>query len=163
MDIAIINYGMNNLYSVQNACLNLGLKPKITDNHFEIMNAKIAILPGVGAFSQAMEVIKKKNINKTILEFIESGKPFFGICLGMQLLFSESEEFGITKGLNIIKGRVKKFKSNNDKLIIPHIGWNKIFTNNSEIKKTCLKYNNNEDFMYFVHSYYVIPEEKNVE
>ena len=102
---------MNNLYSVQNACNNIGINSIITDDHEVILNSKIAILPGVGAFREAIQNIKNKNLDKSIYEFISTGKPFFGVCLGMQLLFDESAEFGSTQGLGIIKGKVSRFES----------------------------------------------------
>ena len=159
MEISIINYGMNNLYSVQNACYNEKINSIITDDHDKILNSKIAILPGVGAFKEAIYNIKKKKLDKTILNFINSGKPFFGICLGMQLLFNESEEFGSTKGLGVFEGKVIKFKSNKIKnIIVPHVGWNKITFNENNYKSSVMKNNFDNDFMYFVHSFHVLPE-----
>ena len=137
MDVAIINYGINNLYSVENALKQLNIKCFITDDKDKILSSKIAILPGVGAFKEAMNSLKQKNLDKTIYEFIETGKPFFGICLGMQLLFSESDEFSYSKGLGIIGGKVVKFKSDK-KIIIPHVGWNKINLNKNIYKKSVL-------------------------
>tara|TARA_B110000858_G_C17741245_1_gene445023 strand:- start:501 stop:1130 length:630 start_codon:yes stop_codon:yes gene_type:complete len=164
MDIAIINYGMNNLYSVQNACRNLGMNSIITDDHETIMKSKIVILPGVGAFGEAIRNIRSKNLDKTIYDFINSGKPFFGVCLGMQLLFDESEEFGSNQGLGIIKGKVSRFKSDiKKKLIVPHVGWNKVLFNNNNYINSVMKNNDNEEFMYFVHSYYVTPSSKGIE
>ncbi len=164
MEISIINYGMNNLYSVQNACYNEKINSIITDDHDKILNSKIAILPGVGAFKEAIYNIKKKKLDKTILNFINSGKPFFGICLGMQLLFNESEEFGSTKGLGVFEGKVIKFKSNKIKnIIVPHVGWNKITFNENNYKSSVMKNNFDNDFMYFVHSFHVLPEIKDVQ
>ena len=159
MEISIINYGMNNLYSVQNACYNEKINSIITDDHDKILNSKIAILPGVGAFKEAIYNIKKKKLDKTILDFIDSGKPFFGICLGMQLLFDESEEFGFTKGLGVFEGKVVKFKSNKiENLVVPHVGWNKVTFNENNYKSSVMKNNFDNDFMYFVHSFHVLPE-----
>ena len=164
MEISIINYGMNNLYSVQNACYNEKINSIITDDHDKILNSKILILPGVGAFKEAIYNIKKKKLDKTILNFINSGKPFFGICLGMQLLFNESEEFGSTKGLGVFEGKVIKFKSNKIKnIIVPHVGWNKITFNENNYKSSVMKNNFDNDFMYFVHSFHVLPEIKDVQ
>ncbi len=164
MDVAIINYGMNNLYSVQNAFKNIGIKSVITDDHDKILKSKMAVLPGVGAFGEAIKNIKKKKLDKTIYKFIESGKPFFGICLGMQLLFEQSEEFGISEGLNIFEGNVIKFESSlRRKLIVPHVGWNKISFNNSNYPNSVMRNNKNNDFMYFVHSFYVVPKCKDIE
>ena len=160
LDVAIINYQMSNLFSVRAACQKVGLKSKITDDINVILNAKAAILPGVGAFGEAMDHLKELKLDKCIKDFISTGKPFIGICLGMQLLFSESEEFGKHKGLSIVDGQVKKFdykKDSINKYPVPHIGWNKILKNGIGWDNTLLKENSNEDFMYFVHSYYVIP------
>ena len=162
MDVAIINYGINNLYSVENALKQLNIKCFITDDKHKILGSKIAILPGVGAFKEAMNSLKQKKLDKTIYEFIETGKPFFGICLGMQLLFSESDEFVYSKGLDIIGGKVVKFKSDK-KIIIPHVGWNKINLNEKIYKKSVLCNNTNNEFMYFVHSHYVIPDDQNIQ
>lgn len=165
MDVAIIDYQMSNLHSVQSACSYVGLTSKITHNVDEIMNAKIAILPGVGAFGEAMVQLKSSNLDQCILKFIETGKPFFGICLGFQLLFEKSEEFGNYDGLGLIKGHVKKFNysfSNKQKYPVPQIGWNKIKSKNLLWSDTILENNKNGDFMYFVHSYYVVPDNKNI-
>lgn len=165
MEIAIINYGMNNLYSVQNACNNIGVKSIITDDHEKILKSKIAILPGVGAYGNAINSLKEKKLDTTIRNFIDSGKPFFGICLGMQLLFEESEEFGSTNGLNILKGKVIKFDTDIKKnLIVPHVGWNQIsFNSENNHKNSVMKNNNNGEFMYFVHSFHVVPQSDDIE
>ena len=105
MEISIINYGMNNLYSVQNACNSEKINSIITDDHHKILNSKIAILPGVGAFREAIYNIKKKKLDKTILDFINSGKPF-GICLGMQLLFNERKNLVLQKDWVFLKGKL---------------------------------------------------------
>ncbi len=164
MEIAIINYGMNNLYSVQNACNNLGINSVITDDHEVILNSKIVILPGVGAYGEAIQNIKSKKLDKSIYDFISTGKPFFAVCLGMQLLFDKSSEFGSTDGLGIIKGKVSRFDSDiKKKLIVPHVGWNKVSFNNNNYKNSVMQNNLNEEFMYFVHSYYVTPSSKDIE
>jgi glutamine amidotransferase len=151
-DTAIINSGLGNLFSVEQACLAVGLKPLITDNPDDIKKAKALILPGVGAFGLAMESLHKKGLINPIKESINSGKPFLGICLGMQLLFTTSKEFGDHKGLNIIEGEVlpfPKLDNNGAKVRVPLISW----------RKNILEKNKNE-FMYFVHSYYCVPKNK---
>lgn len=154
--ISIIDYGMGNLRSVEKALLYLGFKAKITSASKDILNADAIILPGVGAFSEAMKNLERLKIKESILKSLKNGKPFLGICLGMQLLFTESEEFGKTLGLNIILGKVKKFPK---KLKTPHLGWNQIeFESNSKLLKGISNYS----FVYFVHSYYVEPEDKKV-
>lgn len=165
MDVAIIDYKMSNLHSVQAACNKVGLNSIITSNNDEILNSTIAILPGVGAFGEAMNQIKALRLDKTIKEFINTGKQFVGICLGLQLLFEKSEEFGDNEGLGIIKGVVRKFTPDHigsTKFPVPQIGWNKISINNLTWQNTLLNDNRNGDFMYFVHSYYVIPENEEV-
>ena len=162
--VAIIDYGLCNLFSVQHACEYVGLKPILTSDKSKIMVADAAILPGVGAFDDAMNNLRNLDLITPIKEFIKSGKPFMGICLGMQLLLSESEEFGNHKGLNIIEGSVAKFpakNSSNKKNNVPQIGWNQIFrpsfAKETYWNKSPLKNIKNGEFMYFVHSYYPIP------
>tara|TARA_Y200000002_G_C22670799_1_gene659935 strand:+ start:398 stop:1054 length:657 start_codon:yes stop_codon:yes gene_type:complete len=161
LDIAIIDYGINNLFSVKRACDIIGLKSLITSDSDIILSAKGAILPGVGAFPHAMKIIKSKKLDYTILKFVESKKPLLGICLGMHLLLESSTEFEETPGLAVIKGSTKKFKFYEDKkniCSVPQIGWNKIYSNDCSWEGTILSNNKNEDFMYFVHSYYVEVE-----
>ena len=126
--IAIIDYNMCNIFSVKHACIKVGMEPVITSNPGEIINADGVILPGVGAFGDAMNNLRSLNLIDPLKYIFENDKPLMCICLGMQLLFSESEEFGINKGLDFIPGTVKKFPSsfNNNKLKIPFIGWNNI-------------------------------------
>jgi glutamine amidotransferase len=156
---------MGNLHSVQAACKKVGLSSVITSDKGEILDAKIAILPGVGAFGEAMNHLAKSKLDNCIYKFIESGRPFIGICLGLQMLFDESEEFGIHSGLGIIKGSVRKFQffaGENIKYPVPQIGWNKIRKNGAQWNKTPLCKNRDNDFMYFVHSYYVVPDDEQV-
>ena len=163
-DIAIIDYKMSNLFSVRAACDKVGLSSIITSDPIKIKNAKVAILPGVGAFGEAMKNLDVLKLKNSILDFVHSGKPFLGICLGMQLLFDESDEFGKQKGLGLIPGVVKKFNPNfrsDVKYPVPQIGWNKITQNSNGWKNTLLEDNNDEDFMYFVHSYFVKPNSDN--
>ena len=162
LKVAIIDYQLSNLFSVQHACDYVGLKAKITSNPEDISKADALILPGVGAFGDAMKNLKKFKLINPILQSIKINKPFLGICLGLQLLFEKSEEFGQNQGLGVIKGKVIKFRSftkNGDKIRIPQIGWNKI---NIVNKNPYLNGIKNEEFMYFVHSYYVSPENKKI-
>jgi len=165
MDVAIIDYKMSNLFSVQAACEKVGLSSVLTSEKNEILDAKIAILPGVGAFGEAMKYLSDLKLDDTIFQFVDSGKPFVGICLGLQLLFERSEEFGDYSGLGLIKGKVKKFKfhsCNSTKYPVPQIGWNIIKQVNDTWKNSLLCNNANDDFMYFVHSYFVEPEDDNI-
>jgi len=157
MMIAIVDYGMGNLRSVSKALERVGAKVEVTSDSKKIKKAKAVVLPGVGAFSQAVVNLEKLNLLSVLAEVIELKKPFLGICLGFQLVFTESEE-GNCKGLGIIKGRVKRF--NLAGLKIPHIGWNQI-----KIKKSKVKIFDsipNNSCFYFVHSYYGEPEDKDV-
>ena len=165
MNIVIIDYGMGNLKNVQNAFDYLGYPSKITDNYNDIEHASHLILPGVGGFKDAMLTLKRKGLIEPVKAAINSGKHFLGICLGMQLLFETSEEFGHSEGLAVLKGKVVKFNEDNTPLI-PHIGWNDI-----EILKQANEpapsargtgmFNGikNNTFFYFLHSYYCVPEE----
>jgi len=158
--IIILDYNLGNLFSVQHACTSLGLDAEISQNLADIKNAKALILPGVGAFNEAMNNLEKLNLIDPILEHVNAGKPLFGICLGLQLLFTESEEFGSRNGLNLIAGKVLKFPQmvGKNKLIVPQIGWNTIKSRKSGFKNTPLEGIKENEFAYFVHSYYVLPD-----
>lgn len=161
--IVIIDYKLGNLFSVNQALTNIGLNVKITSNAEEIESADAIVLPGVGAFSDAMNSLHELNLINPLKEFVATGKPFLGICLGLQLLFSESEEFGITKGLGLVKGRVKRFQNKNsdgELRKVPQIAWNQIHKiNGNSWEYSPLNDIKEGEFMYFVHSYYVEPEE----
>ncbi|GBF48816.1 imidazole glycerol phosphate synthase subunit hisH [Leptospira ryugenii] len=160
----IVDYDMGNLFSVEHACNKVGLPVAISSDPKEILNAPALILPGVGAFADAMQNLMKFNLVEVIRDFAASGKPLMGICLGMQLLFTESEEFGHTKGLGIIDGRVTKFPKispTGKHLPIPQINWNQIIKPESDSdawENSPLFQNENGDYMYFIHSFYTIPE-----
>ena len=159
--ITIIDYGMGNLRSVEKAfekyCLNVAVSSSAKD----ILKADKIVLPGVGAFKVAMDELKKRGLIEPVRESIEKGKPFLGICLGLQLLFSESEEGGKIKGLDIIKGRVKRFKEKKG-LKVPHMGWNNIRLKAGGSRLKVMDGVKNGSYMYFVHSYYVEPKDKDV-
>ena len=154
--IAIIDYGAGNLQSVKKAFDFIGAESVITDNP-EIINACDRILlPGVGSFGDAMDSMAKSGLVETVKQNALSGKPFLGICLGLQLLFEESEESPGVKGLGIFKGKIKKFSSDMG-LKIPHIGWNSL-----EIKQKDTLFKNvpENSYVYFVHSYYLHAEDE---
>jgi len=153
--IVIIDYGLGNLTSVKNALNKLGIPVAISDKPQDIKKARALILPGVGAAGEGMKNLKEKGLDKLIIEEVNAGKPILGICLGMQLLFSSSEE-GDVKCLDLIRGRVKKFQT---KLKIPEIGWNQVETNNNSELLGGIKDNN---YFYFVNSYYCDSEDKEV-
>ncbi len=148
MRIAIINYNMGNLASVKNALDLLGYDAFITSDKDEILKADKAILPGVGAFKDAMKELEKLDLISTIKEFVRSNKPILGICLGMQLMFDSSVEFGYSKGLGLIPGDIVKFEID---LKVPHMGWN-----NLEIKEDSKLFKGLDNpYVYFVHSFYL--------
>ncbi len=155
--ISIIDYGMGNLSSVYKALKKLGADVSITDKVQEIRNSEALILPGVGHFGDGMKNLKSSGMFEIIKEGISSGKPFLGICLGMQLLMDESEEAPGVAGLGIFKGKVVKFPKSS--LKVPHMGWNDI----SVVRKNpTLKGIPDNTFFYFVHSYYVKPKNADV-
>ncbi len=150
--IAIVDYGCGNLFSISSSAKALGLDVKVTGDAEEIKKADRIILPGVGAFEDAINKLKQSGLADIIVEEANNGKPILGICLGMQLLFDKSYEYGEFEGLGLIKGEICPFEGDiNKELKIPHMGWNKlIFKKNNPI----FKYINDGDYMYFVHSYY---------
>ncbi len=162
--IIILDYNLGNLFSVKHACTSLGLDVKISSDASDIANAKGLILPGVGAFSEAMDHLKELDLIDPIKKFVADGKPILGICLGLQLLFTESDEFGTNRGLNIIPGKVLKFPNQigGKKVVIPHIGWNTIGAaeNDTTFNNSPLESTKENEFFYFVHSHYVLPENK---
>ena len=155
--IVIIDYGLGNLGSVKNTLDKLGVDSMISKSIDDIKKADALILPGVGSAKQGMENLKTQFLDKVLINEIKKGKPFLGICLGMQLLFSTSEE-GNVKCLNIIEGTVKKFNSG---LKVPQIGWNGIKIQNSKVKNLLVQVPNNSSF-YFVNSYYCQPADKSI-
>ncbi|MBS3067616.1 imidazole glycerol phosphate synthase subunit HisH [Candidatus Micrarchaeota archaeon] len=165
--ITIVDYGMGNLFSIERAINYIGAKAEITSDRLKIANADKLILPGVGAFGKAMDELKERKIIEAVYRFVESKKPLLGICLGMQLLFTESFEFGHHKGLDLIKGRVIRFRDPDPNWVnfkIPQIGWNKIKSPGEEPwdywKNTILESIPTGCFFYFVHSYICVPENK---
>lgn len=155
--IAIIDYGAGNLHSVKNALDFLGADSVITGDAGEIRKADKVILPGVGAFGDAMKSLSESGLSETVREVISGGKPFLGICLGLQMLFEESEETPNIKGLGIFKGKSVKIPDTG--LKIPHMGWNSIkLTKDSKILNNI----GAEPYVYFVHSYYIQPEDKSI-
>ncbi len=164
--IAIVDYGMGNLRSVHKAFERVGFQAAVTQDPMKIKDALGLVVPGVGAFRMAMENLRALRLVDPILAFIESGKPFLGICLGLQLLFRESEEFGKQRGLGVFQGKVVRFPfggptahSTPSDLKVPHMGWNAV-----QIKKRlpALDGIENGTHFYFVHSYYPVPEEPEI-
>ncbi|WP_413307255.1 imidazole glycerol phosphate synthase subunit HisH [Bacillus sp. 1P10SD] len=155
--IGIVDYGMGNLFSVSKALERLGAEYFISADHQELLSADGLIIPGVGSFRDAMERLP---VN-TIKEYAATGKPLLGICLGMQLLFESSEENGLTEGLGLLPGNVRRFPGKTPEgefYKVPHMGWNKLeFVNDSPLTK-----NLEEDYVYFVHSYFVDAQQSDV-
>ena len=156
--IVIIDYGMGNLRNVQKGFEKIGFEATLTRSKKEIGRASAIVLPGVGAFKDCMENLEKYGLIDPLLRSIEKGKPYLGICLGLQILFSKSEEFGSHKGLDLIRGNVVKFKPNPEHKV-PHMGWNTI---EKKREVPMLQGVEDGDFFYFVHSYFVVPEEAQV-
>lgn len=155
--IAIVDYGMGNLRSVEKGFLKVGVDAKVTDNPEVIEKAGGVVLPGVGAFRDCMRELTNLKLIDAVVDAIKKNKPYLGICLGLQVLFSESEEFGRCRGLDIFRGRVVRFPEN--ELKVPHMGWNKI-----KIQKNNPILNGIQDktYFYFVHSFYVVPEDNSI-
>ncbi len=151
---AIIDYGAGNLHSVQNALTLLGEESKVTGNREEILSADRVILPGVGAFGDAMERLVDTGLVEVVREVAASGKPLLGICLGLQLMFESSEENPGVEGIGLFKGKAVKISDTG--LKIPHMGWNDIKVREDSY---LLKGLGNEPYVYFVHSYYIQAEE----
>lgn len=160
--IAIIDYGMGNLRSVSKAVELCGANVNIVTNPEEIKKYNAIILPGVGAFAPAIKKLRESKFDIAIKEHLKENKMFLGICLGFQLLFSLSYEDGLHKGLDIIKGNVRKFiHKKKEKLIIPHMGWNTLnISQTNKSAKLMYKDINPQSFVYFVHSYYCQPTDK---
>ncbi|SVD32598.1 uncharacterized protein METZ01_LOCUS385452, partial [marine metagenome] len=177
--VHIVDYGLGNLFSIKNACLKVGLTPIISSRADDFKQADIVILPGVGAFGDAMASLKSMDLVEPIKSVARSGKPLVGICLGMQLLMTESNEFGIHKGLDIIPGITSRLKTTSDfhgnRIKVPHIGWNRIVEPDNRYNEQRLE-NTSEtlwdntpmdsiqegEYMYFVHSYYVTPDDSSI-
>ncbi len=184
--IAIVDYGMGNIRSVEKGFLKVGADVKVTSDPKVIADAKGIVLPGVGAFKDCMKNLDNLNLLDSIVKEIQKGKPYLGMCLGLQLLFTESEEFGVCKGLDVFKGKVVKFKfqktedrtqtvnskqsaencslftahcSLSSDLKIPHMGWNTVKLSK---KPPIFDGISDNSYFYFVHSFYVVPEDKGI-
>ena len=155
--IAIVDYGINNLFSIEKALSKVGCEAFITVDKNEILNADGLVLPGVGAFNKAMKYLDDNDLTATLKEYANSEKYILGICLGMQLLMETSEEFGTHNGLGLIEGSCKKFDSAN--LKVPNINWIGIEDTKGFDLKSPLNSITSGEEMYFIHSYYVVPND----
>ncbi|HAS47573.1 MAG TPA: imidazole glycerol phosphate synthase subunit HisH [Microscillaceae bacterium] len=160
-DVVIIDYNLNNLFSVKHACQHVGINARISADKNDIAKADALILPGVGAFGNAMQNLEKLDLIAPIIDSIQAQKPFLGICLGLQLLFEESDEFGHYKGLGVIPGQVQRFPGQTDtqqSLKVPFIGWNEVHTTSGKNwNNTPMMNTQDGEYMYFVHSNFVKP------
>lgn len=156
--IAIIDYGMGNLRSVQKAFEHIGADTKITQDPKEVIKADKVVLPGVGAFKVAIEKLESLRLVSVLREVLNDGKPYLGLCLGLHLLFDKSSEGGKINGLGVFSGEVKRF----DKLKVPHMGWNQIKLKAGNSKCPLFEGIQNNSFMYFCHSYYVAPKDSEI-
>ena len=156
--IAIIDYGMGNLRSVQKGLERTGCEAVVTRDIGRIQSARGVVLPGVGAFSACMENLKKFGLIEPTRDIVRQKKPFLGICLGFQLLFSESEEFGMQKGLDLFSGKVVGFQPRKN-FKVPHMGWNRL---EKKMQTPFLEGLSSGDYVYFVHSFYVVPNDPSI-
>jgi glutamine amidotransferase len=160
--IVIVDYKLGNLFSIEQACKKVGLNTIVTSEKKLISKANSIILPGVGAFGDAMTNLRKLDLISPLNDAVSANISIFGICLGMQLLFEESEEYGIHKGLGFLKGEVKRMPRlvNNYKLKVPNIGWNTIYQDSKNKWLDTPLFNiKQREFMYFVHSFYTMPDD----
>ena len=152
--VAIIDYGVGNLRSVEKAFSAVGVDAVVTGDKQKLLTAEQLVLPGVGAFGMCMSEFAQHGLMDLVLERVEQGTPLLGVCVGMQMLFEESSEFGKTKGLGLLKGSVDRFKED---LVVPHVGWNQVVKRSEH---PLLANVLTESFFYFVHSYYCEPADE---
>ena len=155
-NVAIIDYGVGNLRSVEKAFAATGCEAVVSGDGSVLRAAERLVLPGVGAFGACMKALSERGFDRLVRERVEAGTPLLGVCVGMQLLFEESDEFDATRGLGLLHGRVRRF---NNELVVPHVGWNRI----SQVRENPLFTDvANGSFFYFVHSYYCEPVDEHV-
>jgi glutamine amidotransferase len=155
--IAIIDYGMGNLRSVEKGFQKVGMEVKVTSKPEDVERADAVVLPGVGAFKDCMKELNNLDLVGAVTDSLKKGRPYLGICLGLQVLFSESDEFGTCRGMDIFKGKVVRFE--NSDLKIPQMGWNQL---NIKTDNPLFKGIPDKSYFYFVHSYYVAPDDKSI-
>ncbi len=154
--IVIVDYGMGNLRSVEKGFKKVGVDARVTSSPKDIDDASAVVLPGVGAFRDCIRNLSDLSLTASVAKAIQKGKPYLGICLGLQVLFSESEEFGRCEGLDIFKGKVVRFQIREK---VPHMGWNNV---RLAKRPPILSAVPDGSFFYFVHSYYVVPADKDI-
>ncbi len=151
--MAIIDYGVGNLRSVEKAFQASGVEAVVSSDERVLRGAERLVLPGVGAFRACMSALRERGFDELIRERVAEGTPLLGVCVGMQMLFEESEEFGVTKGLGFLRGRVRRF---DDSLLAPQVGWNQVEWKKEHTLATGVE---SGEFFYFVHSYYCDTED----
>ena len=156
MRVAIIDYGVGNLRSVEKAFAATGCEAIVTDDENQLRDSERLVLPGVGAFGACMKALSERGFDRLVRELARKGTPVLGVCVGMQLLFEESDEFGATRGLGLMRGRVRRFQGD---LVVPHVGWNRIHQKQSH---ALFEGVDDGSFFYFVHSFYCAPEDEGV-
>lgn len=156
MMIAIVDYGMGNLRSVEKGFRKVGVDARVTSSPGVIDDAEAVVLPGVGAFRDCIRNLNDLSLTDAVVRSINKGKPYLGICLGLQVLFSESEEFGTCRGLDIFRGKVVRFQIQEK---VPHMGWNNV---RLVRRPPIMQDIPDQAYLYFVHSYYVVPEDTNI-
>ena len=156
MKVAIIDYGVGNLRSVEKAFAATGCDAVVSGDERELRNAERLVLPGVGAFGACMKALNERGFDQLVCERAREGTPVLGVCVGMQLLFEESDEFGSSRGLGLLRGRVRRFETD---LVVPHVGWNRI---HQQQRHALFEGVDNGSFCYFVHSFYCAPEDERV-
>jgi imidazole glycerol-phosphate synthase subunit HisH len=155
----IVDFESGNLFSVHQACASMGLEPVISSSAEDLADAAGVILPGVGAFADAMKNLQNSGMTEALHLYIKSGRPFLGICLGLQLLLEESEEFGSSKGLGMIRGAVRKFQFS-EQVKVPHVGWSALRKpEHADWNASYFSGLQPGDEMYFVHSFYAAPSD----
>lgn len=154
--VAIIDYGVGNLRSVEKAFAATACEAIVTADETELRRAARLVLPGVGAFGACMKALKERGFDRLVQERARAGTPLLGVCVGMQLLFDESDEFGATRGLGLIRGRVRRFAG---ELVVPHVGWNRIHKSRPHALFEGIA---DGSFCYFVHSFYCEPADETV-
>ncbi|WP_293448365.1 imidazole glycerol phosphate synthase subunit HisH [Persephonella sp.] len=153
--ITVVDYGMGNLRSVSKALERVGLEVKVSSNPKDVEDAKGIVVPGVGAFGDAMHNLDRLGLLQPVISSIQKGKPYLGICLGLQILFEYGYEFGEHQGLGVLKGKVVRFE-NKEGFKVPHMGWNQVWIKQKNGLFSGIK---DGEYFYFVHSFYTVPSE----
>jgi glutamine amidotransferase len=155
-DVAIVDYGVGNLRSVEKAFAATGHSAIVTGDPTQLLKARRLVLPGVGAFGACMSALRDHGLTELVVERAHEGTPLLGVCVGMQMLFDESDEFGKTNGLGLVRGSVRRFSQ---ELVVPQVGWNRINQKREHPLFSCVE---NDSYCYFVHSYFCQPDDPEI-